>query len=73
MAKDGVEKISEATCSGIKKNEDKLKAPHLEDIHLSIPVAAEEKKQNIEEITVNQKEMVLEILLADNRNVPTKV
>ncbi|KAI3825416.1 hypothetical protein L1987_06900 [Smallanthus sonchifolius] len=72
MAKDVTEKRSEATCSGIKKNEEKPKAPHLEDIHLHIPVTVEEKKQNIEEITVNRKEMVLEVLMADIPNVPAK-
>ncbi|KAI3797737.1 hypothetical protein L1987_33000 [Smallanthus sonchifolius] len=73
MVKYAIEKRSEATCSRIKKNEEKLKAPHLEDIHLHIPVTAEEKKQNIEEITVKRKEMVLEVLMADNPNVPAKL
>ncbi|KAI3810981.1 hypothetical protein L1987_20694 [Smallanthus sonchifolius] len=73
MDKDVIDKRSEATYSRIKNNEEKLKAPHLEDIHLSIHVTAEEKNQNIEEITVNRKEMVLEVLMADNPNVPAKV
>ncbi|KAI3784187.1 hypothetical protein L1987_43281 [Smallanthus sonchifolius] len=62
--------ISEATCSGIKRNEEKPKAPHLEDIHLYIPANAEDKKQNIEELTFNREEMVLEVLMANNPNVP---
>ncbi|KAI3742421.1 hypothetical protein L1987_60103 [Smallanthus sonchifolius] len=72
MDKDVIEKRSEATCSGIKRDEEKPKAPHLEDIHLSIPTTAEDKKQNIEELTVNKKEMVLEVLMDDNPNVPSK-
>ncbi|KAI3773924.1 hypothetical protein L1987_48463 [Smallanthus sonchifolius] len=62
MVKDVIEKISDATCFGIKKNEEKLKAPHLEDIHLTIHVTTEAKKQNILEKTVNRKEIVLEMI-----------
>ncbi|KAI3776897.1 hypothetical protein L1987_46687 [Smallanthus sonchifolius] len=71
-ANDVIEKRFDDTCSRIRKNDEKLKAPELENIHGSIPVTADEKKHNIEEITVNRKEMVLEVLMAENPNVPAK-
>ncbi|KAI3774078.1 hypothetical protein L1987_48621 [Smallanthus sonchifolius] len=63
----------DATSYGLRKDDEKLMAPELENIHFSIPVTIDEKKHNIEEITVNRKEMVLEVHMAENPNVHARV
>ncbi|KAI3819577.1 hypothetical protein L1987_13418 [Smallanthus sonchifolius] len=48
------------------KNDEKLKARESENIIFSLPVTAEHKKMNIDEIVVNKKGLVLELLMVDN-------
>ncbi|KAI3825297.1 hypothetical protein L1987_06778 [Smallanthus sonchifolius] len=50
----------------------KTKAPETECISFPVTVNADDKKMMIDEMVINKKEMVLEVLMADNPSVPAK-
>ncbi|KAI3744730.1 hypothetical protein L1987_57821 [Smallanthus sonchifolius] len=73
MAKEVFEKPSVSTSYGLMMNDEKLKAPESENIRFSLPITVDDKRIKIDEIVVNKKEMLLEVLMADNHGIPTKV
>ncbi|KAI3810809.1 hypothetical protein L1987_20431 [Smallanthus sonchifolius] len=63
---DNMEEMDLDTSAGFMRSDEKLKAPESENIHFSLPITADDKRMKIDEIVVNRKEMVMEVLMADN-------
>ncbi|KAI3774654.1 hypothetical protein L1987_49213 [Smallanthus sonchifolius] len=71
MVKDYVEKkpmfIDGATSFGCVNVDTKMKAPETECFSFSVPVNADDKKMRNNEMVINKKEMVLDVLMANNQ------
>ncbi|KAI3776053.1 hypothetical protein L1987_45813 [Smallanthus sonchifolius] len=72
MAKEVIERKSVGISYGSLNVDNKLKAPEIECIRFSVPVTADNKKMQIDELEVNKREMGLEVLMADNPSIPAK-